>query len=138
MKTWKQAALALAAAGLLSAQAQATEAQVNPLPVPAFSQVDILAMFEQVDKPVEVVALSSVEMKETEGAWWFAPVVAWTIGGAAVGSVAAWRQNGTVTWRDVGAGATAGFYASPMGRPFGNGGRYVMGTFGSSVWYVNN
>jgi len=45
----------------------------------------------------------------------------------------AWRQNGTVTWRDICAGATAGFYASPMGRPFGKVGRFVIGGLGSST-----
>lgn len=74
----KHAALALAAAGLLSAQAHAGEAQVQSLqamPVAAFSQSDVNAMFEQAGQSMEIAALSAVEMKETEGAW--APLVVW-------------------------------------------------------------
>jgi hypothetical protein len=71
MKSWKKAALALAAAGVLSAQAYASEVQVDQLPVVSFSQAEVHAMFEPADKPMEIVALSSVEMKETEGAWVF-------------------------------------------------------------------
>ncbi len=62
---------ALAAAGLLSAQAHAGQAQaesLQALPVAAFSQTDINAMFEQAGQPMELAALSQLEMKETEGA----------------------------------------------------------------------
>ena len=73
MKQIKHAALALAMVGMLSAQAHASEAQVqspqDAKPVAAFSQTDISAMFEQADKPMQLVALSQQEMKETEGAW---------------------------------------------------------------------
>ncbi|MBS3934904.1 MAG: hypothetical protein KGZ43_01920 [Sulfuritalea sp.] len=80
MNQFKHAALALAMAGLLSAQAQASEAQVQKLqaaqPVAAFSQTDIDALFEQADKPMQLAALSQQEMKETDGAaLWFAPIV---------------------------------------------------------------
>lgn len=75
MSKFKNAALALAVVGLLSTQANASEAQVQDLqamPVAEFSQSDIHAMFEQSDKPMKIAALSSSEMKETEGAvWWY-------------------------------------------------------------------
>lgn len=89
MKQLRHAALVLTMAGLLSAQAQASEAQVQNLqtaqPVAAFSQTDINAMFEQVGQPMQLAALSQQEMKDTEGAWWplfyYAPAftaAAWT------------------------------------------------------------
>jgi hypothetical protein len=142
----KQLGVTLALAGMLSTQAYAHEAATEAAPLAAaaaqaapanvLTQDDLVALFgaQEAGKPLQLALLSEQEMRETEGAW-FLPVVAWTLGGAALGSYTAWRQNGTVTWRDVGAGATAGFYASPMGRPFGNVGRFVMGGLGSSAWY---
>ncbi|MCW5237240.1 hypothetical protein [Verminephrobacter eiseniae] len=68
MRKLKHTALALAMAGLLSAQANATQLEnLQTLPVAAFSQTDINAMFEQADKPMQLAALSRQEMKETEG-----------------------------------------------------------------------
>lgn len=97
MSKFKNAALALAAAGLFTAQAHASEAQATSLqaaPVAAvFSALDIQGMFEQAGKPMEVAALSSVEMKETEGA--FNP---W---GAAGGAV--WG-GGSVVMNNIGRG----------------------------------
>jgi hypothetical protein len=75
MKSWKKSALALATVGVLSAQAYASEVQVDQLPAVSFSQADVHAMFEPTDKTMEIIALSSDEMKETEGAW--APLVLW-------------------------------------------------------------
>jgi len=89
----KHTVLALAAAGMLTTQAYASEMQVEAAqtyasaalveslqavqPLAAFSQTDINAMFEQTDKPMQLAVLSPQEMKETEGAViWFAPV-AW-------------------------------------------------------------
>jgi hypothetical protein len=108
----KHAVLALAAAGMLSTQAYATEAQVEaaiqPTQPAAFTEADMAALFDNAHQPMQLAALSDQEMKETEGAWWFAPVIGWTVGGAALGAYTAWRQNGVVTWRDIGAGAIAG------------------------------
>ncbi len=78
MSTLKHAALALAATGLLSAQAHAGESRVESLPaVPmvAFSQSDVNAMFDQSGKPMQLAELSGQEIKETEGAW--APLILW-------------------------------------------------------------
>jgi hypothetical protein len=73
MKQFKHAALVLAMAGVLSAQANASEARVQNLhtaqPLAAFSQTDINAMFEQTGQPMQLAALSQQEMKDTEGAW---------------------------------------------------------------------
>lgn len=79
----KHVALSLAAAGMLSTQAYATEAQVEVTIQPAqhitFTEADVRAMFETSEKRMQLAALSPQEMKETEGAWWFvyyyAPVV---------------------------------------------------------------
>ena len=83
MSKFKHAALALAAASLLMAQAQAYENQAQSLqakPAVTFSQADINTMFEQSGPPMQLVALSGQEMKETEGAvLWFAPI-AFTFG----------------------------------------------------------
>lgn len=70
----KHTILALAAAGMLSAQAYASEAQVQAVtqpaqPVATFTEADIGALFEQADKPMQLAALSEAEMRETEGAW---------------------------------------------------------------------
>ncbi|MBA4262619.1 MAG: hypothetical protein C0443_11560 [Comamonadaceae bacterium] len=103
MSKFKHAALALAAAGLLSAQAHAGEAQVQDLqavPVAAFSQSDIQSMFEQAGQPMEMAALSTAEMKETEGAvWWFAAYYY----GPAIAGAGSWLA--TSGWR-----AIPGFY----------------------------
>jgi hypothetical protein len=141
MKTRKKGGLALAAAGLISALAQASEAQVNHLPAAAFSQADIHAMFKQTGKPVEVATLSSVEMKETEGAF-LLNTIGWTVLGGAVGTGAYLVYTPTSQWnaKDAGisfaTGATGGFYNSvlPM-RAFGTVGSYIMGGFGAASVY---
>ncbi len=108
MSKFKLAALALAAAGLLSAQAQAGEAQVQSLqamPVAAFSQSDIQGMFEQAGQPMELAALSGQEMQETEGAflpWVIRGGVMGTIGG--IGNAANSFNNGQRGWAVVRAG----------------------------------
>ncbi|MCW8165631.1 hypothetical protein D8B22_04435 [Verminephrobacter aporrectodeae subsp. tuberculatae] len=119
LKKFKHAALALATAGLLSAQAHASEAQVEnlqALPVAAFSQADIDAMFEQADKPMQLAALSDQDMKETEGAVgpWGAAAGAlvgglaeagYQLGGLGAGREWSWRSIG----RSAAIGAVTGF-----------------------------
>lgn len=91
MSKFKHAALALAAAGLMSVQAQAGDVQVQSLqamPVAAFSQSDVSGMFDQAGPSMEIAALSAIEMKETEGAvLWFAPI-AFQFGRFAAGRIA--------------------------------------------------
>ena len=78
MNKFNHAALALAVACLMTAQAQATEVQtqsLQPMPVATFSQADINSMFEQSGQSMQLAALSEQEMRETEGAFlWFAPI----------------------------------------------------------------
>ncbi len=142
----KHAVLALAAAGMLSAQAYATEAQVEAAiqptqPVAAFTEVDMAALFDNAHQPMQLAALSDQEMKETEGA--LAPLAGlglWMAGGAVVGGVQhVWRTGSTNgLWRGVGAGATGALYASPFGRTVfaaSNFGRWTLGGFGAGSWY---
>ena len=91
---FKNAAFALAVAGLLSAQVHAAETQVKDLQaapiatLATFDQTDISAMFEQTAQPMQLAALSSVEMMETEGAvLWFAPI-AFQFGRVVAGRIA--------------------------------------------------
>lgn len=120
MKQIKHAALALAMVGMLSAQAHASEAQMqspqDAKPVVAFSQTDISAMFEQADKPMQLVALSPQEMKETEGAIVWAPYVgrigigfASGFGGSALSQ---YYNTGQVNWTSA---AYSGLYGAGIG-----------------------
>lgn len=96
MQPWKKAALALAVAGVLSAQAQAAEAQEDKLPITAFNQADIEAMFERSGEPIQLASLSSKEMKETEGAW--LPFAFYYYGPAIAGGVSWMATSG---WRTI-------------------------------------
>jgi hypothetical protein len=91
----KHAVLALAAAGLLSTQAYASEAQIEALqpaaPVAAFTDADLNALFDHADKPMQLAALSDAEMRETEGALFWMPVL-WTAARVAVPYIV--RQGG--------------------------------------------
>lgn len=84
MSTIKRMALVLATVGMVSTQAYAGESAVKTTPLSpqlsAFSQDDINSMFEVSGKPMQLAALSTQEMKETEGA--FVPAV---IGGILCG-----------------------------------------------------
>lgn len=77
MSTIKRMALVLATVGMVSTQAYAGESAVKTTPLSpqlsAFSQDDINSMFEVSGKPMQLAALSTQEMKETEGA--FVPAV---------------------------------------------------------------
>ncbi len=96
---------------------------------------------------MEVATLSEQEMGETEGAFvpaWAVTTAAWTAGGGAFGAVRYAWQTPQSSWtsqgfgQSIGAGATAGFYASPFTRTvFGtqNAARFVVGGFGVGSWY---
>lgn len=140
MSKFKNALLVLAAASLVTSQAQANEDRAQSLqakPAVTFSQADIHSMFEQSGPFMQLAALSEVEMKETEGAWWFVPVMAWSLGGGAFGmgvnrwSTGSWSGSG----RAFGAGATAGFWSSPLVRPMGSVTTFAAGTLGSASWF---
>ena len=84
----KHTVVALAAAGLLSAQAHAGEMQVETAIQPAqtvaaFTDADLQALFEASDKPMQLAALSQQEMRETEGALWVFNALGGAVGGIA-------------------------------------------------------
>ncbi|MDO5056921.1 MAG: hypothetical protein Q4E06_06255 [Lautropia sp.] len=68
----KNVVLVLATTGLISSQSLAAEVDVkapaSPQTQAAFTEADASTLFEASGKPMQVAALSSVEMKETEGA----------------------------------------------------------------------
>ena len=126
MSKFKHAAQALAAASLMAVQAHATQVQAQSpqvVPVATFSQADINTMFDQAGQPMQLVALSSQEMKETEGAW-----LNFAIGGAAgFGFYAAsnWYNNQPITWQgslySIGTGAFTGGVGGSLIRASGGG-----------------
>lgn len=75
MQRLKHTGIALMVAGLLSANAYASEAQAEAVlqpaqPVAAFTDADLNALFEQeAGKPMQLAVLSGQEMRDTEGAW---------------------------------------------------------------------
>ncbi len=126
MQKLKQTGIALIVAGLLSANAWASEAAVEPVtaqPVAAFTDADLNALFEQeADKPMQLAALSGQEMRETEGAIVWKPYLigagvrgAW--GGAASGIRYAVSHAGTPQWsiRDQGRAIGYGFAGGVAG-----------------------
>ena len=129
-------------AGLLAASlavpAFANDASVVDTPLPQFTAADTQMLFEQDAAPMQLAALSPQEMKETEGAvFWFLPVVAWTLfGGTAGVGINRWTTGSWTGWgRAFGSGATAGFWNSPIVRPFGAVTTYTMGGLGAASWY---
>jgi len=139
MRKLKHTALALAMAGLLSAQANATQLEnLQTLPVAAFSQTDINAMFEQTDKPMQLAALSRQEMKETEGAWF-----QFAIGGA---GYALGVYRGNYSWNtgrflgNVGTGALIGGTFGAAGAIASGGARFIpsLTNAGANIWRFNS
>ncbi len=115
----KHVVVTLAAAGMLSAQASASETQVEAAIQPAqaaatFTDADISVLFEVSDQPMQLAALSEQEMRETEGAWW--PVV-YRVGGGLAGMY----------------GAGYGYLAGGGRSPSGFLGSVAAG-FGSGLW----
>jgi len=80
----------------------------------------------------DIIALSSQEMKDTQGAWWFAPAF---IGGAFNSAAYVWSTPNW-TWRGVGrafgSGATAGLWGVT---PIHWIARAGLGAFGAASWY---
>lgn len=108
------------AAGL-AASAFANDASVAT-PLPQFSSQDTQMLFEQDAKPMQLVALSQQEMRETEGA--FGPWGA--LGGGIVGGIGnAGYQLG------AGRGWSWGSFGYAVG-----GGALTGFTGGAASWYV--
>lgn len=136
----KHAALALAATAMLSAQAQASEAQVQTLqtaqPVVVFTDTDMRAMFEESGKPMQLAALSGQEMKETNGAYWN-----YVIGGFAGGlynGIGYYSSTSNHTWGGwataVGTGVLGGAVATIpwWSAPIWGGGITYFGGYAAS------
>lgn len=116
MTKLKHAALALAAASALSTQVHAGELSeqraTDAYPVAAFTPTDINRLFENTDKPIQLVALSTKEMAETEGAFnvygaalgGFGGGFGYTLSNYMSGSPWSWYGFGT----SVGGGMVAG------------------------------
>lgn len=106
---------------------------------------DMAFAFES-EGTMEVATLSEQEMRETEGAA-FDPwsTATWTGGGAVFGGAAyaykTWTTGSNWQWggfgRAVGAGATTGFYSSPLMRVVLNPvTRYGASGLGAASWYT--
>jgi hypothetical protein len=99
MTKFKHIALALATAGLLATQAHAGETAAPPLqpePLAAFSQQDISSLFNQAGQPMQLAALSDVEMRDTEGAWFPFAIYYW---GPSIVGAGSWLA--TSGWRTI-------------------------------------
>jgi hypothetical protein len=146
----KHAVVALAAAGVLSTQAYASEAQAEAVlqpaqPVAAFTEADIQALFEDTGKPMQLAALSAQEMRETEGA--LAPwAVGGLVGGAWQGANYAWgAYRGNYAWNtsrflgNVGTGALIGASFGTAGHIASGGARFIpsLTNAGANVWRFN-
>jgi len=122
----KHTVIALAAAGMLSTQAYASEMQVDAALQPgetvaAFTDADIQAMFEQeAGQPMQLAALSQQEMRETEGAW-----MNFAIGGAIGFGAHALSHGRNMTFRSAaiatGTGALTGGVGGALIRASGGG-----------------
>lgn len=133
MRTISKTVLAAALSVVFVGTAQASN--LDPVKAGAtLDQVDTQALFGAAE-PLALLTLSDGEMQATEGAW-FAPIIGFSAAGGAMGAFHSYRTTGRINWRDVGAGATAGFYASPMiSRALGPTRAFGMGALGSYSWY---
>jgi hypothetical protein len=108
--------LALAAAGLLSTQAYASEAQIEAAiqpaqPDAAFTDADLSALFGQnARKPIQSAALSPQEMKETEGAafnpWGAGAGAIWGGGAVVMNQIGQGRPIHRWNWGTIGTAAS--------------------------------
>lgn len=139
----KNVVLVLAATGLISSQAFAADAGVKGMSagkVETFTEADASALFEQTGQPMEMVSLSSAEMKETEGAVW--PILIPVLGGAAMGAGITIGDNllagESIDWTGAaisgGIGAVTGGAGAALGRAAGSG---FAGGVGRAVWDAN-
>ena len=146
MNTIKRMALVLATVGMVSTQAYAGESAVKMTPLSpqlsAFSQDDINSMFEASGKPMQLAALSTQEMKDTEGAWGPVGAIIGGLGGLggytlnAMISGSRWSPGAALT--STALGAAAGAVAGPNGVVWGFnsaiGGGAATGVFQRVGW----
>lgn len=112
---------AMAFTTLLSQAAWANEEAT--LSAPVFEANELSYAFEHSAEPMQMLALSEQEMKETEGAWW------WSAAFAAVGGIA---NSGLYLWNSP--NPTWGGAAFAFGT--GAHGAFVASLPGSRAWQV--
>lgn len=142
MKMTKKSASIVTAAALTVALSQGSFAneQITSLEN-TLDNSDLSFAFAQSDRPMQVLALSEQEMRETEGAFWQMLVfpAAGAVGGAGAylwsTPVSQWSLSGT--GRAVGAGATAGLWGAIPGGLAARSAYRVAGAFGAASWYNN-
>jgi hypothetical protein len=111
-------------------------------PLPQFTAADTQMLFEQDAMPMQLAALSSQEMRETEGAW-----VQFGIGGALGGAGYTWGvYRGNYAWNtrnfigNVGTGALIGGTFGAAGAIASGGARFVpsLTNAGANIWRFNS
>ena len=134
----KHVVLVLVSTGLISSQALAAEAGIQGASSvqtqEAFTEADAANLFEQSNKPMQVAALSSTEMKKTQGA--FLPVlgamalgaVGGAFGRALIHATVRGAQGLPVTTRGIRIAAASGAVTGAIGGPLiGASGGGVVG-----------
>ncbi len=136
----KSAVIAGMLAASMTAPAFANEAVTAPLP--QLTMQDAQALFEQDAKPMQLAALSSQEMKETEGAW-----LQFGIGGAIGGAGYAWGvYRGNYSWNtsrflgNVATGAVIGGTFGAAGAIASGGAMFIpsLTNAGANIWRFNS
>jgi len=86
---------------------------VKILPVAdAFSSAEMMVLFEQNEQPLQLAALSTAEMKTTEGAWW--PYVAAGAAGGLASGINYYHTNSRRTWGGWGTAVGTGVVGGAM------------------------
>lgn len=135
MKSIGAAFFAAALSAALVVPAFANESPAAAISNQQFSAADAGLIFEADAKPMQLAALSSTEMKETQGAW-----VNFAIGGAfgGAGYIGSWAY-GNKPWSNarfignIGTGALVGGTFGLAGAAAGGG-----WTVGANIWRFNN
>lgn len=115
MRLMKHTVIALTMAGMLSTQAYATEAAIDlaaaPAQTAAFTDADMAALFDNANQPMQLAALSGLEMKETEGAFNALGAVAgglWGGGSAIMYHIGQGKPISAWNWGSIGVAAALG------------------------------
>lgn len=147
----KHVVLILASTGLISSQALAASAGVEGASAGSaqttFTEADTSRLFEQAGQPMQVAALSSTEMKETEGA--LLPILAVAALGAVTGGITsagvyAVRQGirgQPVTTQGIRVAAAGGAVTGAIGGPLiGAAGGGIVGNVAwrPGLWAANS
>ena len=142
MKRLKITLLATALSLGVVMPAFANEAQPAVAPIEQFSAADTSLIFEADAKPMQLAALSQLEMKETKGAW-----VQFGLGGAIGGGMYAWGvYQGNYSWNtsrflgNVGTGALIGGTFGAAGAIASGGASFIpsLTNAGANIWRFNS